>query len=153
MESVDNYDSNYQDTRVNVDPMTVNDRGSNEHLNRIRTHLLELRNWQLQIHTSVAHLMCQVVHAIYETDLLTHSRCVPRSVADTSEDYRRVRRYWPHQVSQSSKHMSAHFLVKYSWIRSWEHSWQVWGYTLSLLGSVQGQCLTCPVQNTPSVLA
>lgn len=91
MESVDNFDYNYQDTRVNIDPTTVNDRGSNEHVDRIRTHLLELRNWQLQIHTSVAHLMCQVVHAIYETDLLNHSRRVPRSVADTSEDYRRVR--------------------------------------------------------------
>ena len=90
MEPVDNFDSNYQDTRGNVDPTTVNDRGSNEHIDRIRTHLLELRNWQLQIHTSVAHLMCQVVHTIYETDLLNHSRRVPRSVADTSEDYRRV---------------------------------------------------------------
>ena len=29
----------------------------------------------------------------------------------------------------------------------------LWGYTLSLLGSIQGQCLTCPVQYTQSVLA
>ena len=44
----------------------------------------------------------------------------------TTEDIRYVsRRYWPHRVSQSSKHMSAHFLIKYSWIRSWEHSWQL----------------------------
>ena len=42
-----------------------------------------------------------------------------------TQDTRYVSRcYWPHRVSQSSKHMSAHFLIKYSWIRSWEHSWQ-----------------------------
>jgi hypothetical protein len=29
---------------------------------------------------------------------------------------------------------------------------QVWGYTLSLRWSDQGQCLTCPVQYTPSAL-
>ena len=28
------------------------------------------------------------------------------------------RRNWPYRVSQSSKHMRAHFLVKYTWIRS-----------------------------------
>ena len=72
----------------------------------------------------------------------------------TTQDTRYVsHRYWPHRVSQSSKHMSVHFLIKYLWIRSWEHSYNLWGYTLSLLGSVQGQCLTCPIQYTPSVLA
>ena len=30
---------------------------------------------------------------------------------------------------------------------------KLWGYTLSLLWLVQGQCLTCPIQYTPSVLA
>ena len=71
----------------------------------------------------------------------------------TTQDTRYVSNYyWPHRVSQSSIHMSVYFLVKYSWIKSWEHSWKVWGYTLSLQWSDQGQCLTCPVQYTPSIL-
>ena len=66
------------------------------------------------------------------------------TLSATTQDTRYVsRRYWPHRVSQSNKHMSAYFLVKYSWIRSWEHSWKIWGYTLYLLRSVKGQCLTC----------
>ena len=41
----------------------------------------------------------------------------------TTQDTRYVScRYWPHRMSQSSKHMSTHFLVKYLWIRNWEHS-------------------------------
>ena len=72
----------------------------------------------------------------------------------TTQDTRYVsRRYWPHRVSQSSKHMSAHFLIKYSWIRSWEHSWQNVRLNIVPYRSVKGQCLTCPVQYTPSVLA
>ena len=44
----------------------------------------------------------------------------------TTQDTRYVsHRYWLHRVSQSSKHMSAHFLFNYSWISSWEHSWQL----------------------------
>ena len=36
----------------------------------------------------------------------------------TTQDTRYVsRRYWPHRVSQSSEHMSAHFLIKYLWIK------------------------------------
>ena len=76
------------------------------------------------------------------------------TLSATTQDTRYAsRRYWPHRVSQSSKHMSAYFLIKYSWVRSWEHSWHMWGYTLSLRQSVKGQCLTCLVQYTPSVLA
>ena len=37
----------------------------------------------------------------------------------TTQDTRYVSyRYWHHRVSQSNKHMSAYFLVKYFWIRS-----------------------------------
>ena len=62
----------------------------------------------------------------------------------TTQNTRYVsRRYWPHRVSQSSKHMSAHFLIKYLWIKSWEHSDNLWGYTLSLLDqsrSIHSKC-------------
>ena len=61
----------------------------------------------------------------------------------TTQETRYVsRRYWPHRVSQSSKHMSAHFLVKYSWIKSWEYSKQVVRLYIVPSRSVQGQCLT-----------
>ena len=72
----------------------------------------------------------------------------------TTQDTRYVsRRYWPHRVSQSSRHMSVHFLIKYSWIKSFEHSDKLLGYTLALLDQSRVNASLCPVQYTPSVLA